>query len=129
MRWIDINKGDAVNPKCRSIIVAKEYKESIAHEMLAATPPVEALRLIVFWASSWSNQDKEQRAVVTCDISRAFFHAEAGADMYVELPEEDQVPGRDLEGKLRLAIYGTREAAAALQKEASKHLTQIGFTN
>ena len=85
--------------------------------MFAAIPPVEALRMIVSWASSWSNQDKEPRAVMACDISRPFFHAEAGADMYVELPGEDQVPGRDLVGKLRLALYGTREAAAAWQKE------------
>ena len=35
--------------------------------------------------------------------------------MYVDLPEEDQVPGQDLVGKLSLALYGTREAAAAWQ--------------
>ena len=68
MRWIDINKVDSINPKYRSIMVAKEYRDSIAHEMFAATPPVESLRMIVSWASSWSNQDKEQRAVMACDI-------------------------------------------------------------
>ena len=95
--------------------------------MFAATPPVEALRMIVSWAASWTHQQEEKRAVMACDISRAFFHAEAGPNMYVELPEEDQEPGKDLVGKLRLALYGTREAAAAWQKEVSKHLTQIGL--
>ena len=127
VRWIDINKGDCTNPKYRSRMVAKEFKDSVAYEMFAATPPVEALRMIVSWAASWSKSDKEDRAVMACDISRAFFHAEAGPDMYVELSEEDQVPGQDLVGRLRLALYGTREAAAAWQKEVSKHLKQIGF--
>lgn len=108
-------------------MVAKEYKASIAHEMFAATPPVEALMMIVSWASSWGNQDEEQTAVMACDVSRAFFHAEAGPIMYVELPEEYQVPNIYLVGKLRFALYGTREAAAAWQKEVSKHLAQLGF--
>ena len=95
--------------------------------MFAATPPVEALRMIVSWAASWEHHKEEPRAVMACDISRAFFHAEAGPDMFVELPEEDQEPGKDLVGKLRLALYGTREAAAAWQKEVSRHLVQIGF--
>ena len=88
VRWIDINKGDSINPKYRSRMVAKEYKDSIAHEMFAATPPVEALRMIVSWAASWTHQQEEKRAVMACDISRAFFHAEAGPNMYVGLPED-----------------------------------------
>ena len=71
VRWIDINKGDSVNPKYRSRMVAKEYKDSVAHEMFAATPPVEALRVIMSWAASWARQKEEKRAVMACDISRA----------------------------------------------------------
>ena len=127
VRWIDIKKGGSVNPKSRSRMVAKEYKDSVAHEMCAATPPVEARRMITSWAASWGNKHEEPRAVMACDISRAFFHAEAGPNMYVELPEEDHEPGKYLVGKLRTALYGTREVAAAWQKEVTRHLTQIGF--
>ena len=71
VRWIDINKGGSISPKYRSRIVAKKFEDSIAHEMFAATPPAEALRMIICWAASWINPDKEQRAVIACDISRA----------------------------------------------------------
>ena len=36
VRWIDINMGDSVNPQYRSRMVAKEYKDSIAHGLLQA---------------------------------------------------------------------------------------------
>ena len=84
--------------------------------------------MIVSWAASWSRSDKDKRAVMACDISRAFFHAEAGPEMYVELPDEAQVPGQYLVGRLRFALYGTRGAAAACQKEVSRHLERISFT-
>ena len=64
---------------------------------------------------------------MTCDISRAFFHVPAGPPTFVEIPEEDKDwSEKELVGKLKLVLYGTREAAAAWQKEAAKHLIEIG---
>ena len=39
VRWIDINKGDAANPKYRSRLVAKEFNTGVDPELFAATPP------------------------------------------------------------------------------------------
>lgn len=39
-RWVDINKGDAVNPEYR--LVAKEIKINKREDLFAATPPLEA---------------------------------------------------------------------------------------
>ena len=44
VRWIDINKGDEVNPEYRSRLVAQEIKRDHSLELFAATPPLEALK-------------------------------------------------------------------------------------
>ena len=49
-RWIDINKGDSVNPEYRSRLVAKDFKDDNRLDLFAATPPLEALKcLISMW--------------------------------------------------------------------------------
>ena len=65
------------------------------------------------------------------DISRAYFHAKAGEESYVELLEEgktEEHKAQDNVGMLRFALYGTREAAVAWQREVAKHLASAGFT-
>ena len=43
------------------------------------------------------------------DIRKAFFHADARREVYVELPNEDY--SEEKCGKLKKALYGTRDAA------------------
>ena len=43
------------------------------------------------------------------DIKRAFFHATARREVYVELPQEDAQEG--MCGMLKKSMYGTRDAA------------------
>ena len=46
-RWIDINKGDEVNPDHRSRLVAQQVKyNSSEKNIFAATPPLEAQKLL-----------------------------------------------------------------------------------
>ena len=45
-RWIDINKGDEESPDYRSRLVGKELNVGSDPALYAATPPLEALRLI-----------------------------------------------------------------------------------
>ena len=47
VRWIDINKGDDKTPNYRSRLVAREIKKDGRPDLLAATPPLEALKLIL----------------------------------------------------------------------------------
>jgi hypothetical protein len=46
VRWIDINKGDADNPEYRSRLVAKEIKKDTREDLFAATPPLEAKKML-----------------------------------------------------------------------------------
>ena len=45
-KWIDINKGDKENPDYRSRLVAKEIKRDTRSDLFAATPPLEAKKIL-----------------------------------------------------------------------------------
>ena len=51
-RWIDINKKDDLNPNYRSRMVGKEFNDSELDGLFAATPPLEALRLLLSWVAA-----------------------------------------------------------------------------
>ena len=53
-RWIDINKGDDKSPNYRSRLVGKEFNDSVLEGLFAATPPLEALRLLLSHAATHS---------------------------------------------------------------------------
>ena len=91
--------------------------------MFAATPPLEALKMIISIAVS----DPGLR-IMTNDVRRAYFHAPVRRPVYVELPKEDQMEGEeDMVGELRLSMYGTRDAAQNWQETLSGHLQTAGF--
>ena len=66
--------------------------------------------------------------VMLSDVKRAFFRALAKRELYVELPPEDVGYEEGYVGRLRLALYGTRDAASLWQECLSQHLADIGFT-
>ena len=120
-----MNKGDVAKPNYRSRLVGKEYNTYSDDSLYASTPPLEALRLIVSRAATYDGQARE---LMINDVRRAYFYAEATRELYVELPKEDAEFGRgDKVGRLRLCLYGTRDAALNWQETLSKHLITIGF--
>ena len=136
-RWIDINKGDDLNPNYRSRMVGKEFNDRTIDGLFAATPPLEALRLILSWASTSSitpagdaTQREKEKKVLIADVSRAFFEAPAKRDICVELPEEALSAGEsvhDTVGKLLASLYGTRDASKNWQEEVAKCMASWGF--
>ena len=124
-RWLDINKGDKDRPDDRSRFVGKEFNTGSNPELFAATPPLEALKLILGHAAS---RKAEGAHVMMSDVKRAYFHAKAKREIYVQLPREDPMWAPDLVGRLNLALYGTRDAAALWQECVAEHLVSIGFT-
>ena len=77
-RWVDINKGDLINEIVRSRWVAKDFKRGINHELFAATPPLEALRIIICQVATSSMDNKRMagnKRLLIMDVSRAFFYA------------------------------------------------------
>ena len=62
------------------------------------------------------------------DVKRAFLHGDIQRPVYIRLPAEDPkscVPG--LLGKLRKAMYGTRDAPAVWQKVVKEAMLSVGF--
>ena len=132
-RWIDINKGDDMNPNHRSRFVAKEYNNGEDASLFAATPPLEALRLLVSEAATidYNKEGKcKKKVIMINDVARAFFEAEATRQICIELPEEDKLPNeRDQVGLLLKSLYGTRDAAMNFQREVRKVMSNCGFSN
>ena len=50
VRWVDVNKGDQVHPEYRSRLVAKEIKHEKREDLFAATPPLEAKKMLLSMA-------------------------------------------------------------------------------
>ena len=98
-RWVDIDKGT----RYRSRWVAKQFKGSDSEEWFAATPPIEALRALI----------SQKKALMVCDVSRAFFYAPVQHEIYVELCEEAKktVEDNNMCFKLRMSMYVTKAAA------------------
>ena len=63
------------------------------------------------------------------DVSRAYVYAKAERPVYVTLPEEDKEEGDGNKcGRLRMSMYGTRDAALNWSKEYAGTLAEAGFT-
>ena len=45
-RWVDVNKGDELNPDYRSRFVAQEVNDCKREDLFAATPPLEAKKIL-----------------------------------------------------------------------------------
>ena len=124
VRWVDVNKGDSISPKYRSRLVAKEFNTGVNHDLYAATPPSECLRLMLSMPAS--NRSKDT-TLMYADVSRAYFYAKAERPVYVKLPEEDMEPGDEGKcGRLKMSMYGTRDAALNWSKEYGDTLKQSG---
>ena len=126
-KWIDTNKGDFENPNIRCRLVGKEFRTGPDDALFASTPPLEALRLIVSRAATVDSEGKKKELMIN-DVSRAYFYAKSTRTLYVEIPPEDPRAHPDYLGRLRLCLYGTRDAALNWQETLSEHLIQNGFT-
>ena len=83
--------------------------------LYAATPPLEALRIIISHAATIPESGPERVIMIN--------------DVFMELPKEDPKYGTGLLGKLKLCLYGTRDAAKGWQETLSAHIVSIGFTS
>jgi hypothetical protein len=61
------------------------------------------------------------------DVRRAYFHAQARRQVFVELCEEDRV--KDMCGELVKAMYGTRDAAQNWEVTYVTFMNEIGFVS
>jgi len=127
VRWVDIDKGDEENPNVRSRLVAKELRAfnpfAPTDELFAATPPTAAQNLLLSMLCTRRSKRGLPLKLCFLDVRRAYFYAAATEEVYVELPPEDQEPGKDLIGRLERSLYGTRTGAHNWQLQLGKDLT------
>ena len=83
--------------------------------------------MIVSRAATRTDGDPASEIMVN-DNSRVYFSAKCSRRMYVELPREDPEAHPDYLGRLRLCLYGTRDAALCWQQTLAEHLIENGFT-
>ena len=128
--WIDTNKGDLENPFVRSRLVVRERtkgrnaREALpAEQLFSAMPPLEALKLLLSLkvTKKVSKRGKKLK-IAHWDISRAHFVPKAERDIYVELPEEDEMKKAGMVGKLLRTMYGTQDASRLWQKDYTELL-------
>ena len=76
VRCVDVIQQDNINPKYRSRLVAKDFKTSNDPELYAATPPLEALKLIISMeATNSKEQNRVIKKIMVNDVSRTYFYA------------------------------------------------------
>ena len=70
--------------------MGREFADGKDDSLYAATPPLEALRVVVSHGST-DLVDEEGRGceVMVNDVSRAYFYAPARRSLFIKLPEED----------------------------------------
>ena len=125
---MDHNKGDTENPKVRSRWVAKDIAKWKDDSMFAATPPLEALRLLLSDLATRRRGEERragQRKALLVDVSKAHLHAFVNRDVYVALPPEVDEPG--MCAKLVRSLYGSRGAPARWEELYTATLESFGF--
>ena len=124
-RWVDCNKGDLHQPDVRSRWVAKDIAFQKSDEFFAATPPLEAMRLILREAASQGAAPGKELKVMLLDAKKAHLHAMAERPIYVQLPPERARPGYCC--RLIRSLYGTRDAPRLWEEFAASCLSKLGF--
>ncbi len=120
-KWVDVNKGDEKKPLIRSRFVVKEIATYKSDDFFAATPPLEALRLLLSMAASSGHDIK----VEVLDARKAHLHAFADRTVFVRLPPEVDEPGWC--ARLVRCLYGTRDAPKRWQAFLDEQLVALGF--
>jgi hypothetical protein len=124
-KWVDVNKGDFSRPVIRSRYVAKEFADKRSDEFFAATPPLEALRMVISHAASGRRSSRGGRKILVIDARKAHLHAMAERAVCVALPPEIKEPGKC--ALLKRCLYGTRDAPARWEAFLASELEKMGF--
>ena len=108
-RWVSCNKNDVNDPDVRCRLVAQEIKLHPDDLFYAATPPLEAKRMIV---SEWASNQYVYKQLSFIDVKKAYFHGVPIRSLYVRFPPELGMPKQNVVGKLVRCMYGTRDAGS-----------------
>ena len=106
--WVDSLKGTIV----KSRLVAQEFasEQGNRNDIFAATPPLMASKYVISNTASRGRSGMTSIRISVMDVKRAFLYGSIEEEIYIELPEEDEMKQKGYVGKLKKAMYGTRSA-------------------
>ena len=115
---------DELNPEYRSRLVGRKFNQARTIRSTRVHPPT--------FEVSWAATVKKHRIghaheLIINNIRRACFYAKASRDQFVEAPDQDPRKRPGLVGRLKLCLYGTRDAAKLRQQTLTEHVIEIGF--
>ena len=120
------NKGDVEHPKIRARWVATEVNTGNDVTFYAATPPLEAKRLLFSKYAHLRRIKGPKLQISLCDITKAYFNAKPSRDLFVRLPREMGLPSNHV-GHLLRCCYGTRDAGSLWEDAYTQALLAMGF--
>ena len=108
---------------CR--LAARDFKGKGRDDLFAATPPLEAKRMLLSRAATIT-VGICSRKLLFIDAKKAHLNPRCREDVFIELPEECGA-GPGICGKLDFWLYGFRKAAVAWEELYSGKLVENGF--
>ena len=122
-RWVNCNKNDVNDPDVRCRLVAQEINLHHDDSFYAATPPLEAKRMIF---SEWASTQDVYRQLSFIYVKKAYFYGVPDRNLYIRFPPELGMP-KNMVGKLVRCMYGTRDAGSIWEGCYTKCLVDLGF--
>ena len=130
-RWVD-TKGDERSPEIRCRLVAKEVKkrnntEEESVNFITSTQPLEAVKILISEAvTKRVSRNNRPLKLSFIDVKKAHLCSDVLRELYIDPPPEANGQP-DIVWLLQRAMYGTRDAAAAWEREWTKTLNSVGF--
>ena len=125
-RWVNCNKNDLEDPDVRCRLVGQEVNLHADESFYAATPPLEAKRMLFSEFSSQRTRNGKPLQISFVDVKKAYFYGIPEREIFVRLPAELGVSKKYV-GKLVRCMYGTRDAGAIWESCYASCLTKLGF--
>ena len=135
VKWVDVNKGDRQRLEVRSRLTVAETKhrttltEADNAQTFSATPPYEALRLLVPFVMSPRNHEVMSHVLMLIDITRAHPHCSMRRQVWAQLPREyPRSTEEGVCGPLLRSICGLRDSGMNFEQLTRQVMDKLGFT-
>ena len=126
-RWVNCNKGDAMNPDIRARLVACEVNRGDKHDaFFASTPPLEATKMLFAQYAKERTRAGQKLRLSFVDVRKAYFNGIPKRAIYMAFPREMGMPSHLVAKQVR-CVYGTRDAGAIWEDTYRGALELLGF--
>ena len=121
-RWVICNKNDQSDPDVRARLVAQEISSHADTSFFAATPPLEAKRMLLSQFSTERRRRGHNLKLSFIDVQKAYFYGTPSRKIFIRPPVELGLP-KHVVMELHRCMYGTRDAGSIWEQVYSDALT------